>query len=199
MFDIGFSEIVVVGVVALVVIGPEKLPKVARTLGHMFGRLQRYVGEVKADITREIELDELRKLQTEVKDAARDFEQSVTSVASDFKSTVRDVETQLNTVASDVTASASPAAGPAVTHDPAANAAGGYTIAGNGAGVGSASGGTTSQAPADTMAGVPGHAGAFSQTASLPPLEEPPVETSASTPNPAEPPRQPTLPGIDRI
>ena len=63
MFDIGFSEIVVIAVVALIVIGPEKLPKTARTLGHLFGRLQRYVNDVKADINREMELDELRKLQ----------------------------------------------------------------------------------------------------------------------------------------
>ena len=66
MFDIGFSEIVVIAVVALVVIGPEKLPKTARTLGVLFGRLQRYVGDVKADINREMELDELRKLQQEM-------------------------------------------------------------------------------------------------------------------------------------
>ena len=70
MFDIGFSEIVVIAVVALVVIGPEKLPKTARTLGHLFGRLQRYVNDVKSDINREMELDELRKLQQEVKSAA---------------------------------------------------------------------------------------------------------------------------------
>ena len=63
VFDIAFSEIAVIAVVALVVIGPERLPKVARTLGHMFGRLQRYVNDVKADINREIELDELRKLK----------------------------------------------------------------------------------------------------------------------------------------
>jgi Tat protein translocase TatB subunit len=63
MFDIGFSEIVVIAVVALIVIGPERLPKVARTLGHLFGRMQRYVNDVKADISREMELDELRKLQ----------------------------------------------------------------------------------------------------------------------------------------
>ncbi len=64
MFDIGFSEIMVIAVVALVVLGPEKLPKTARTLGHLFGRLQRYVSDVKADINRELELDELRKLQS---------------------------------------------------------------------------------------------------------------------------------------
>ena len=70
MFDIGFSELVVIGVVALVVIGPERLPKTARTVGHLFGRLQRYVNDVKADINREMELDELRKLQREMQGAA---------------------------------------------------------------------------------------------------------------------------------
>ena len=59
MFDIGFSEMLVIGVVALVVIGPQRLPKVARTLGHLVGRMQRYVNDVKADINREIELDDL--------------------------------------------------------------------------------------------------------------------------------------------
>jgi sec-independent protein translocase protein TatB len=96
MFDIGFSEIVVVAVVALIVIGPERLPKTARMLGHLFGRLQRYVNEVKADINREMELDELRRLKQEVKSAATDFERSVQSVASDFHSSVRSVEQQLN-------------------------------------------------------------------------------------------------------
>ena len=96
MFDVGFSEIVVIAVVALIVIGPERLPKVARALGHMFGRLQRYVNEVKADINREMELDELRKLKTEVQSAARDIEQSVTSAVSEAEAGVRSVETQLN-------------------------------------------------------------------------------------------------------
>jgi sec-independent protein translocase protein TatB len=77
MFDIGFSEIFVIAVVALIVIGPERLPRVARTLGHLFGRLQRYVAEVKADINREMELDELRKLQSTMQDAAREIEQGV--------------------------------------------------------------------------------------------------------------------------
>jgi sec-independent protein translocase protein TatB len=96
MFDVGFSEIVVIAVVALIVIGPERLPKVARTLGHMFGRLQRYVNEVKADINREMELDELRKLKTEVQSAARDIEQSMTSAVHDVETGVRSVEAQLN-------------------------------------------------------------------------------------------------------
>jgi sec-independent protein translocase protein TatB len=77
MFDIGFSELMVIAVVALIVIGPERLPKVARTLGHLFGRMQRYVNDVKADIAREMELDELKKLQAQMQDAARTFEQSV--------------------------------------------------------------------------------------------------------------------------
>jgi sec-independent protein translocase protein TatB len=114
MFDIGFSEIVVIGVVALVVIGPERLPKTARTLGHLFGRLQRYVNDVKADINREMELDELRKLQREMQGAAREFEQSVTTAASDMQAGLRNVERQLNeqppaTAAPSATSAASPA------------------------------------------------------------------------------------------
>ena len=60
MFDIGFSELVLIGLVALIVIGPERLPRVARTAGHLLGRLQRYVSDVKADINREIQLEELK-------------------------------------------------------------------------------------------------------------------------------------------
>ena len=77
MFDIGFTELLVIGVVALIVIGPERLPKVARTVGHLFGRMQRYVNDVKADISREMELDELKKLRSTVEDTARSFEHSV--------------------------------------------------------------------------------------------------------------------------
>ena len=77
MFDIGFSELMVIGVVALIVIGPERLPKVARTLGHLLGRAQRYVNDVKSDINREIQLDELKKLQSQVTDSARALEDSV--------------------------------------------------------------------------------------------------------------------------
>ena len=96
MFDIGFSEIVVIAVVALIVIGPERLPKAARTMGHLFGRLQRYVNDVKADINREMELDELRKLQKEVQTAASDLKSSVESAAQGVETGVRDVERDLN-------------------------------------------------------------------------------------------------------
>ena len=89
MFDIGFSELMVIGVVALIVIGPEKLPRVARTVGHLAGRLQRYVSDVKADINREIELDELRKMRDSMQQAASNFESSVQSEMSK-------TETELN-------------------------------------------------------------------------------------------------------
>lgn len=109
MFDIGFSELLVIGVVALIVIGPERLPRVARTLGHLFGRMQRYVNDVKADISREMELEELRRLQTDMQDAARSFEDSVTKE-------IRDTGTQLQSVAETV---AAPAAQPETPTVPA--------------------------------------------------------------------------------
>lgn len=77
MFDVGFSELIVIGIVALIVIGPERLPKVARTVGHLLGRAQRYVNDVKADINREMHLDELKRLQSEVAESARSLESSV--------------------------------------------------------------------------------------------------------------------------
>jgi sec-independent protein translocase protein TatB len=96
MFDIGFSEIVVIAVVALIVIGPERLPKTAKTLGLLFGRLQRYVSDVKADINRELELEELRKLQHDVQSAARDIETTVTNAAQELESGSRKLESELN-------------------------------------------------------------------------------------------------------
>src|SRR5215207_4704011 len=77
MFDIGFSEMMVIAVLALIVIGPERLPRVARTVGHLAGRLQRYVADVKADINREIELEELRKMRDSMQQAASSFESTV--------------------------------------------------------------------------------------------------------------------------
>lgn len=80
MFDIGFSELLVIGVVALIVLGPERLPKVARTAGHLFGRFQRYVSDVKAEIKREMHNEEIMKLSTslqEAKDAVTGVERSL--------------------------------------------------------------------------------------------------------------------------
>ena len=77
MIDFGFDKLALIGAVALIVIGPEKLPKVARTLGHLVGKAQRYVADVKAEVNRSIELDELKKMKTQFEDAARDVESSV--------------------------------------------------------------------------------------------------------------------------
>jgi sec-independent protein translocase protein TatB len=86
MFDIGFSELLVIGIVALIVIGPQRLPQVARTLGHLFGRMQRYVNDVKADIAREMEMAELKKLQTTIEDAAGAFHGSVSKEMNEAES-----------------------------------------------------------------------------------------------------------------
>ena len=96
MFDIGISEIAVIMVVALVVIGPERLPKVARTIGTLLGRAQRYVNDVKAEVNREMELDELRKLQTQMQDAARGIQEQVSTAGAEVQSAVHDMEKQLN-------------------------------------------------------------------------------------------------------
>lgn len=92
MFDIGFSELMVIAIVALIVIGPERLPKVARTLGHLFGRMQRYVNDVKADISREMELEELRKLQASVQDAAYSIQQSISREISETETELKKLE-----------------------------------------------------------------------------------------------------------
>jgi sec-independent protein translocase protein TatB len=110
MFDIGFSELLVIAVVALIVIGPERLPKVARTAGHLFGRLQRYVNDVKADIQREMELDELKKLRSEFEDAARSVEQSVNEVGQDLRAASDDLNRSI--AGSDTPTPASPPAAP---------------------------------------------------------------------------------------
>ena len=90
MFDIGFSELMVIGVIALVVLGPERLPKVARTLGHLMGRLQRYVTQVKSDISREMEVAELGKMKTEFESAARSFQTEVESKAAETERDLRE-------------------------------------------------------------------------------------------------------------
>ena len=89
MFDIGFTELMIISVVALIVVGPERLPGVARTAGHLIGRLQRYVADVKADISREADLDELRKTKDSMQQAASEFESSM-------HEDLRKAETDLN-------------------------------------------------------------------------------------------------------
>jgi sec-independent protein translocase protein TatB len=93
MFDFSFGELAVIGAVALVVLGPERLPKVARTVGEWAGKAQRYVAQVKGDISRELEVAELKKLQEQAQDVARSIETSVkegvSSVQSDFNATAQ--------------------------------------------------------------------------------------------------------------
>lgn len=103
MFDLGFSELIVIAVVALIVVGPERLPKVARTAGHLLGRLQRYVSDVKSDIQREMQLEELKKLQLQVEQQARELETSmrgqVQSVEADLAQTAAEAKSGLDGLA----------------------------------------------------------------------------------------------------
>ena len=125
MFDIGFSELMVIAVVALIVIGPERLPKVARTLGHLFGRMQRYVNDVKADISREMELDELKKLQATMQDAARSFEQTVTKEVNATETELQKIAQEANPTPVPPSTTEPQLAGPgAAASPPEASAAG---------------------------------------------------------------------------
>jgi len=101
MFDVGFSELIVIALVALIVIGPERLPRVARTLGALLGRAQRYVNDVKADIQREVDLDELKSIQSTFQDAAKSVEQSVNQVGEELHSTAESLNQDISAVAED--------------------------------------------------------------------------------------------------
>jgi sec-independent protein translocase protein TatB len=85
MIDIGLSKMALIGAVALIVIGPEKLPRVARTVGTLLGKAQRYVSDVKAEVNRSMELDELKKMKDTVENAARDVHNSIQTSASEFE------------------------------------------------------------------------------------------------------------------
>jgi sec-independent protein translocase protein TatB len=85
VIDLGLSKMMLIGAVALIVIGPEKLPRVARTVGTLLGKAQRYVNDVKAEVNRSMELDELRKMKESVETAARDVESSVRTGTADFE------------------------------------------------------------------------------------------------------------------
>jgi len=114
MFDFGFSKLFLLGIVALVVIGPERLPKVARTMGHLYGRLQRYVTQVKADINREMESADLGKMKTEFESAARSFQTEVESSVRSFESQARETEASIEKALDVHTPAANePAAAPA--------------------------------------------------------------------------------------
>ncbi|MBK7953858.1 MAG: twin-arginine translocase subunit TatB [Candidatus Accumulibacter sp.] len=126
MFDIGFSEMIVIAIVALVVIGPERLPKVARTAGHLLGRLQRYVSDVKSDINREMQLEELNKLRSEIQESARGVEQSL---ASEMQAARQTINQTADAARADLKAAPAPPVAPsAVTGDTPAAASGAATV-----------------------------------------------------------------------
>ena len=85
MIDLGISKIALIGAVALIVIGPEKLPRLARTIGTLLGKAQRYVNDVKQEVNRSMELDEFKKMKEDVEGAARDVENSIRTGATDFE------------------------------------------------------------------------------------------------------------------
>ena len=85
MLDIGITKLAIIGGIALVVIGPERLPSLARTIGTLMGRAQRYVADVKAEVNRSMDLEELKKMKDTVESAARDVEQTIQTSASDFE------------------------------------------------------------------------------------------------------------------
>ncbi|HEY8357448.1 MAG TPA: Sec-independent protein translocase protein TatB [Ramlibacter sp.] len=113
MIDLGLSKMALIGVVALMVIGPEKLPRVARTVGTLLGKAQRYVADVKAEVNRSMELDELRKMKDTVESAARDVESSVSSATSDFE---KQWEEATSTASSSSSALSEPPAFPEYKH-----------------------------------------------------------------------------------
>lgn len=103
MFDVSFSELMLVGVIALIVIGPERLPKVARTIGHLLGRAQRYVNDVKTDIQREIDLKEIGDIKGQMEDAARsvkasmsETEASISQPLDEAKKALQDAQSLIN-------------------------------------------------------------------------------------------------------
>ena len=104
MFDVSFSELLLIGVIALIVIGPERLPKVARTLGHLVGRAQRYVSDVKTDIQREINLDELTSLKGQMDDAAKSVKQSMEDASESLRKPLDEAQQALKDASASVDA-----------------------------------------------------------------------------------------------
>ncbi|HEY6513898.1 MAG TPA: Sec-independent protein translocase protein TatB [Burkholderiaceae bacterium] len=116
MLDFGFDKIALIGAVALIVIGPEKLPRVARTVGALIGKAQRYVADVKNEVNRSIELEELQKMKKQFETAATDIQSSVQSEVGDaskaFESSWNDATAGLEDAATPLTAPEPPAALP---------------------------------------------------------------------------------------
>lgn len=118
MFDFSFSELMVVLVVALIVIGPERLPKVARTLGHLYGRAQRYVNGVKADISRDMAIEEYRQLQQQLQSEAHVLEQSIKNVAQTVDQQMQQINVNANQQLHEAQASLSQSSAPRTPTQP---------------------------------------------------------------------------------
>ena len=96
MFELSFGKMMIIAVVALIVLGPEKLPKVARTIGHLLGRARTYANTVKQDIDREMQMDELRKLQQQAQEAARSFETAVSDAGRSVEQEASSMQNSMN-------------------------------------------------------------------------------------------------------
>lgn len=121
MIDLGISKLALIGAVALVVIGPEKLPRVARTVGTLLGKAQRYVADVKAEVNRSMAMDELNKMKSSVESAAQEVSQSVHSSASELEQSWRDASHALNGVSTDNSPLAEPPEAYPAYHHPKKN------------------------------------------------------------------------------
>jgi sec-independent protein translocase protein TatB len=101
MIDLGISKLAMIGAVALIVIGPEKLPRVARTVGTLLGKAQRYVADVKAEVNRSMELDELKKMKDTVESAANDVSRSIQTNAADFENSLAQATSEASNTSTD--------------------------------------------------------------------------------------------------
>ncbi len=115
MFDVSFSELMVIAVIALIVIGPEKLPKVARTLGALTGRMQRYVAQVKEEVNREVRFQELQQLQQEIQETATktqaNFQRKAEGLTRELdfqEADVQEITFEENKVAKEIISEATP-------------------------------------------------------------------------------------------
>ncbi len=115
MFDLDISKMALIGAVALIVIGPEKLPRVARTVGTLLGKAQRYVADVKSEVSRSMELDELKKMKEAMVGAAKDVESSIHSGTSDLQKSWADA-TSMNDNSQHMIAADLPASYPSYRH-----------------------------------------------------------------------------------
>jgi sec-independent protein translocase protein TatB len=126
MFDVSFSELLLIGVIALIVIGPERLPKVARTIGHLVGRAQRYVNDVKTDIQREMNVEEITSLKGQMEEAANTVKSSIAAAGDSLRNPIDEAKEALKDAQSslkDATESVNAALNPAQPEPPAPNTA----------------------------------------------------------------------------